>query len=148
MRHIAQQQLALWQNSWIELGVAGDFRVHFVSSRSGPEAIVSTVPATAHLDRPLQASGKRPRVRFDAANISLFSVPSLGGEFVMLDASRRVDAREIVSLALSNALLKVNTADAITLWGALGEGQQVTGATLRLAFSLYAILPPAGSLRR
>ncbi len=140
-RRIARQQLALWRNSWIELHLTGDFRLHFVSSRSGAEAVVATVPATAHLDRPLQANDRRPRVHFEAANVSLFSAPSLGGEFVMLAASRPVDVREIVPLALSNALLKVNTADTLTLWGALGSGQQVTGAALRLTFVLHAILP-------
>ena len=140
-RRIARQQLALWRNSWIELHLTGDFRLHFVSSRSGAEAVVATVPATAHLDRPLQANDRRPRVHFEAANVSLFSAPSFGGEFVMLAASRPVDGREIVPLALSNALLKVNTADTLTLWGALGNGHQVTGAALRLTFGLHAILP-------
>ncbi len=140
-RRIARQELALWRNSWIDLHFASDFRLHFASSRGGAEAVFATVPATAHLDRPLQANGRRPRVHFEAANVSLFSTRELGGDFVGLSASRPIEASEIVPLAISNALLKVNPPDALTLWGALGDGQQVTGATLRLAFGLRAILP-------
>ena len=93
---VAQQQLALWRKSSIDLDLTTDFRLHFVSSRKGAEAFFANPPITAHLDRPLSASGQRPPVRFEAASVSLFSTQELGDdEFVDLAASRSADPREI-----------------------------------------------------
>ena len=139
---VAQQQLALWRKSSIDLDLTTDFRLHFVSSRKSAEALFSNIPITAHLDRPLSASGQRTPLRFESASVSLFYTQELGSdEFVDLAASRPADPREIVPFALVNALLEANPADTLTLWGLIQDGRQVTGATLRLEFGLHAIFP-------
>jgi hypothetical protein len=136
---VARQEIALWRDSSLELRFENPFRLQFVSSRKGAEAVGTSATLVAHLDRPLQADGHRPRVRLERA--SFFLSQQADGETAHIFARRDAPTDEIAPLALSNALLKTTPIEELSTVGLLVDGKQLAGAAFRLTYGLHAILP-------
>ena len=136
---VARQEIALWRDSSLELRFENPFRLQFVSSRTGAEAVGTTTTLVAHLERPLQADGHRPRVRIERANFLLSQ--QADGETAHILARRDGPTDEIAPLALSNALLKTTAIEELSAVGLLVDGKQLAGASFRLTYGLHSILP-------
>jgi hypothetical protein len=136
---IARQEMALWRDSSLELLFEDRFQLEFVSSRNGAEAVVVSATLLAHLDRPLQADGGRPRIRMTGATV--FLAQNNRGDTVHIFARQRSEPGKFVPLALANALLKTTPVEELKAVGLLMAGKQVAGASLRLTYGLHAIYP-------
>ena len=123
----------------LELRFENPFRLQFVSSRTGAEAVGTTTTLVAHLERPLQADGHRPRVRIERADF--FLLQQADGETAHILARRDGRTDEIAPLALSNALLKTTAIEELSAVGLLVDGKQLAGASFRLTYGLHSILP-------
>jgi hypothetical protein len=136
---IARQEVALWRNSSLELLFDRQFQLQYVSSRDGAEAMVAGATVVAHLDRPRQADGGRPRVRMPGATV--FLSQRAGDDTLHVFAHGRAEPGTIVPLALANALLRTTPVEELAAVGLLVAGKQLAGAALRAIYGLEAILP-------
>lgn len=136
---IARQELSLWRESSLELQFVDTFRLQFVASREQAEVLALTARTMAHLDRPLQADGKHPRLDFDGASVALSQTTE--GDRLLVTARREIDPDLVLPLALSNALLRSTAADHLAIRGWISDERRVTSGTVHLGFGLHAVMP-------
>jgi len=123
-------------NASVEFDTAASFAFAFLSTPN-QELLVGTGQATAHLDRPLAATGARFPYRADA----LLLLEQTKTVTLLFLLASRTDVRiPVVPLALENALLGVDAPAVLVLAGTV-EGLNLQNCAVGLYFDLRWLLP-------
>lgn len=114
-------------------------------STLGVEQIVATASVMTHVDRPLYASGRRPGVTRPDTSVRWLQDGN-GRRVQIVAPSRPVSSTvmlrpQVMSLAISNALLRTSPIDALFMSGRLAEDAGVSAGALVFVYQLHDVLP-------
>lgn len=127
------------RRSTLEATCPRSFAVWFVSLRRGVDAVGLGARVSAHLDRPLLASGARMPVELDGSVI--LTQGSTSTSLALEAIAQPSGPNQPLALALSNALLTVRRPHRLFVNGTLGAGLQLDHGSLLLESALYQIVP-------